>query len=60
MTVYLFMPDAQGTPTCADSCAQTWPPLTVDDANELTAGDGVDASLFGTTEHPGGGHPGHL
>ena len=55
MTVYLFMPDAQGTPTCTDSCAEAWPPLTVDDASQLTGGDGVDASLLGTTEHPAAG-----
>ena len=52
MTVYLFMPDAQGAPTCIDSCAEAWPPLTVDDASQVTAGDGVDASLLGTVEHP--------
>ena len=55
MTVYLFMPDAQGAPTCTDSCAEAWPPLTVDDASQLTGGDGVDASLLGTTEHPAAG-----
>ena len=55
MTVYLFMPDAQGTPTCIGSCAEAWPPLTVDDASQLTGGDGVDASLLGTTEHPAAG-----
>ena len=55
MTVYLFMPDAQGSPTCTDSCAQAWPPLTVDDAGQVTGGDGVDASLLGTVEHPGEG-----
>ena len=55
MTVYLYTPDAQGTPTCIDACAQAWPPLIVDDASQLTAGDGVDASLLGTTEHPAAG-----
>ena len=55
MTVYLYTPDAQGTPTCVDACAQAWPPLIVDDASQLTAGDGVDASLLGTTEHPAAG-----
>jgi predicted lipoprotein with Yx(FWY)xxD motif len=55
MTLYLFMPDAQGSPTCTDLCAQGWPPLTVDDARQLTGGDGVDGSLLGTTEHPSAG-----
>ena len=54
MTVYLFTPDAQSTPTCIDACAEAWPPLTVDDASQVTAGDGVDASLLGTIEHPTG------
>ena len=34
---------------------QAWPPLTVDDAGRLSGGDGVDASLLGTTEHPAAG-----
>ena len=55
MTLYLFMPDAQGTPTCTDACAEAWPPLTVDDASQLTGGDGVDTLLLGTTTHPAAG-----
>ena len=55
MTLYLFMPDAQGTPTCTDACAEAWPPLTVDDASQLTGGDGVDPLLLGTTTHPAAG-----
>ena len=54
MTVYLFTPDAQGTPTCTDACAQSWPPMTIDDASQVTGGEGVDASLLGTVEHPAG------
>ena len=54
MTVYLFVPDDQGDPTCTDACAQTWPPLTVDDGAEVTGGDGVDATLLDTVEHPTG------
>jgi predicted lipoprotein with Yx(FWY)xxD motif/murein L,D-transpeptidase YcbB/YkuD len=53
-TVYLFMPDAQGAPTCTDSCAKAWPPMTVDETSEITGGDGVDASLLGTAAHPAG------
>jgi predicted lipoprotein with Yx(FWY)xxD motif len=55
MTVYLFMPDKQGAPTCTDACAKSWPPLTVADAASLAGGDGVDASLLKTVDHPGGG-----
>ena len=54
MTIYLFEPDAHGPPTCTDSCAETWPPLTVDDASQVVGGDGVDASLLGTVEHAAG------
>ena len=55
MTLYMFMPDAQGDPTCTADCAQAWPPLTVDDGAEVTAGDGVDAALLGTATHPEAG-----
>jgi len=51
MTVYVFMPDAQGAPTCTGSCAQAWPPLTAE-GGQVTAGDGVDSSLLGTVARP--------
>ena len=54
MTVYLFTSDAQGSPTCTDSCAEQWPPMTVDDATQITGGDGIDASLLDTVDHPDG------
>lgn len=43
-TLYIFMPDAQGDPTCYDACAGSWPALTAD----VTAGTGLDGSLLGT------------
>ena len=44
-TLYLFDPDTQsGEPTCYDDCAEAWPPF----VEEVTAGDGVDASLLTT------------
>lgn len=49
-TVYLFMPDAQGTPTCNDDCAANWPAL----VGPVTAGDGVDAALLGTATRDDG------
>lgn len=52
-TLYMFDPDAQGESTCYDECATSWPPLTLDDG-EPTAGDGVDATLLGTTERTDG------
>lgn len=50
MTLYAFLPDAQGTPTCTDGCLATWPAF----EGPAGAGDGVDASLLGTVEHPSG------
>lgn len=50
MTLYVFLPDDGGAPTCTEGCAQAWPPL----AGPATGGEGVDASLLGTAEHPSG------
>jgi predicted lipoprotein with Yx(FWY)xxD motif len=55
LTLYLFTPDDDGSPTCVDTCAQTWPPLLIDDAAELLAGEGIDATMLSTIEHPNGG-----
>jgi peptidoglycan hydrolase-like protein with peptidoglycan-binding domain len=52
MTLYLFLPDDQEVPTCTDACLGAWPILPVDEASQVTGGDGVDSSLLGTTEHP--------
>ncbi|MGH8928440.1 MAG: COG4315 family predicted lipoprotein [Acidimicrobiia bacterium] len=49
-TLYLFTPDAQGDSTCYDACADNWPALT----GEVSAGDGVDGSLLGTTTRTDG------
>lgn len=64
MTLYLFEADTDGTSTCYDECADTWPPL-IDAAP--TAGGGIDQSLVDTTERDGGelqvtyaGHPLYL
>lgn len=50
MTLYAFVPDDQGTPTCTEGCAETWPPL----AGPGTAGEDVEGSLLGTVDHPAG------
>ncbi len=50
VTVYAFLPDEQGDPTCTDACAQTWPPF----EGEADAGEGVDGDLLGAVEHPSG------
>jgi predicted lipoprotein with Yx(FWY)xxD motif len=49
-TLYLFVPDAQGDSTCYDDCEANWPPF----AGEVSAGDGVDESLLGTTDRTDG------
>ncbi len=54
MTVYLFVPDDQGAPTCIDACSEQWPPVTVDDVSQIIGGEGIDVSLLGTVEHPEG------
>jgi predicted lipoprotein with Yx(FWY)xxD motif len=51
MTLYLFEADTEGTSTCYDECADTWPPL-VDE--EPTAGEGIDENLLDTTERDDG------
>ncbi|HJR92140.1 MAG TPA: hypothetical protein VJ938_06855 [Acidimicrobiia bacterium] len=49
-TLYLFVPDAQGESTCYDDCEANWPVF----AGEVSAGEGVDDSLLGTTERTDG------
>ena len=44
LTLYLFMPDAQGAPTCEADCAAAWPAL----VGPATAGEGADDSLLAT------------
>ena len=45
MTLYVFKQDTPGTSNCTDACAQNWPPLTVDEAQEPVAGTGVTGKL---------------
>ena len=44
LTLYLFMPDAQGPSTCEGDCLAAWPAL----VGPATAGEGVDESLLAT------------
>lgn len=60
LTLYMFVPDTDGEPTCTGGCAGTWPPYYVEDAMvadgiELAAGDGLDPSLLAVVAHPDGG-----
>jgi predicted lipoprotein with Yx(FWY)xxD motif len=49
-TLYLFVPDGQGSSVCNDDCADAWPPL----GGSMSAGDGVDAALLGTAARDDG------
>ena len=55
MTLYMFDDDTRGSAesTCTDSCIEAWPPLTVESATALSAGDEVSAEL-GTFERADG------
>lgn len=52
LTLYGFTTDSDGEPTCADACADAWPPLTVDSA-DLPAD--LDPAVFSVVERPDGG-----
>jgi len=47
MTLYLFTKDTPNTTVCYEKCAVAWPPLLT--TGDPVAGEGVDASLLGTT-----------
>jgi predicted lipoprotein with Yx(FWY)xxD motif len=55
MTLYAFMPDEAGTPTCYDDCAVAWPPGLADDPTAVTVGAGLDASKLSTVDRTDGG-----
>jgi len=48
MTLYLFVPDAQGETTCTGDCLANWPAL----IGPATAGEGADEAMLGTTPRP--------
>ena len=52
-TLYLFMPDDAGAPSCYDDCAATWPPLLAD--GDVAVGEGLDGALFATVPRDDGG-----
>ena len=55
MTLYGFVPDEPGTPTCYDGCAEAWPPVLAEDAAAVTAGAGLDAAKLSTVDRTDGG-----
>jgi predicted lipoprotein with Yx(FWY)xxD motif len=52
MTLYLFTKDTPNTTVCYEKCAVAWPPLLTN--GDAVAGEGVDASLLGTTNRTDG------
>jgi predicted lipoprotein with Yx(FWY)xxD motif len=52
MTLYLFTKDTPNTTVCYEKCAVAWPPLLTTGAPVV--GEGLDASLLGTTERTDG------
>jgi predicted lipoprotein with Yx(FWY)xxD motif len=52
-TLYIFMPDNGGAPTCYDDCAANWPALLAD--GDVAVGEGLDAALFATATRDDGG-----
>lgn len=46
MTLYGFTNDADGQSECYDTCAEAWPPLTVD--SDWTVGPELDSGIFNT------------
>jgi predicted lipoprotein with Yx(FWY)xxD motif len=51
-SVYVFDNDRNGQSSCADQCAQNWPPVTVE--GMPSAGEGIDEAALGTVERADG------
>ncbi len=51
-TVYAFTKDTKDTTTCYDKCETVWPPVL--ESDKPSVGDGVDASMLGTTTRKDG------
>ena len=62
-SLYVFTPDTGTTSACVDTCADSWPPLTVEDEDDVAAGAGVTGDIGTITRPDGslqvtlGGHP---
>ena len=54
MTLYTFVRDEPGLSNCYEQCAVNWPPLLLEDGQELVAGEGIEGELD-TTERTDGG-----
>ncbi len=52
LSLYGFLPDEGGTPTCGGGCAEAWPPIMLPSAD---LPEGLDPSIFGVTDGIDGG-----
>lgn len=50
--IYLFDVETTAEPECYDACAEAWPPVLTE--GDPVAGEGIEASLLGTTERTDG------
>lgn len=63
MSLYVLTRDTADTSTCADECAQSWPPLLVMGPGDVSVDQGVNGAITtvgrgdGTTQVAIGGHP---
>ena len=51
-TLYMYTKDTKDTSVCYDKCEVAWPPLLT--VGTQTLGEGVDASMWGTTTRKDG------
>lgn len=62
-TLYLFTPDSATKSVCNAECAAAWPPLTLEDGETVTGGEGVTGTFTTITRDDGtkqaayNGHP---
>ena len=54
MTLYTFSKDQAGVTNCFDQCAVNWPPLFLEEGQELSTGEGISDEL-GTIDRTDGG-----
>lgn len=52
LSLYGFLPDEGGTPTCTGGCAEAWPPILLPSAD---LPDGLDPAVFSVTDGADGG-----
>ena len=53
MTLYTYASDTPGTSMCTETCATSWPPLTLAVGGQATAGSGVSGTLGTITRADG-------